>query len=96
MQQYIFPIMMIGMLVFMFYSQKKQAKARQETLNQIQKGDAIVTIGGLHGIVDAIDEQFVVLDVDGIYLTFDRAAIRGRAQAPAVVAVEAPSSAIEE
>lgn len=95
MQQYLFPVVMIGMLGWMFYSQRKQAKARQETLNQIQKGDAIVTIGGLHGIVDAIDEQFVVLDVDGIYLTFDRAAIRGRAQAPAAP-VEAASGAIEE
>lgn len=95
MQQYLFPVVMIGMLGWMFYSQRKQAKARQETLNQIQKGDAIVTIGGLHGIVDAIDQQFVVLDVDGIYLTFDRAAIRGRAQAPAAP-VEAASGAIEE
>lgn len=95
MQQYLFPVVMIGMLGWMFYSQRKQAKARQETLNQIQKGDAIVTIGGLHGIVDAIDEQFVVLDVDGIYLTFDRAAIRGRVQAPAAP-VEAASGAIEE
>lgn len=95
MQQYLFPVVMIGMLGWMFYSQRKQAKARQETLNQIQKGDAIVTIGGLHGIVDTIDEQFVVLDVDGIYLTFDRAAIRGRAQAPAAP-VEAASGAIEE
>lgn len=98
-QPFLFPLLMVVMMGWMIFSQskrqKEQQKQRQETLNQIKKGDEIVTIGGLYGIVDAIDEQFVVLDVDGIYLTFDRAAIRGRAQAPAAP-VEAASGAIEE
>lgn len=70
------PLMMVAMVGFMFYSQRKQQKQRQETLNQIKKSDEIVTIGGLFGIVDEIDDQKVVLDIDGIYLTFERAAIR--------------------
>lgn len=77
----LFPLMMVAMIGFMFYSQRKQQKQRQESLNQIQKGDEIVTIGGLLGIVDEIDEKQVVLDVDGIYLTFERGAIRSRVTA---------------
>ncbi|MGZ7236533.1 preprotein translocase subunit YajC, partial [Streptococcus pyogenes] len=61
-----------------FFSQRKQQQSRANTLNQIKKGDEIVTIGGLYGIVDEINDQKVVLDIDGIYLTFDRAAIRNR------------------
>lgn len=101
------PLVMVAMIGFMFYSQRKQQKQRQEALNQIKKGDEIVTIGGLFGIVDEIDDKKVVLDVDGVYLTFERGAIRNRVAssdtASAVVeevAVETteatPESAIEE
>ncbi|MGT2911515.1 preprotein translocase subunit YajC [Streptococcus cameli] len=106
MEQLLFPVLMLAMVGFMFYSQRKQQKNRMETLNQIKKGDEIVTIGGLYGIVDELTEDKVVLDVDGVYLTFDRSAIRNRvtaATAPVVDAAETPEtpetkteSAIEE
>ncbi|EGF42420.1 preprotein translocase subunit YajC [Lacticaseibacillus rhamnosus MTCC 5462] len=49
------------------------------------KGDPIVTIGGLHGVIDSIDQQAgtVVIDSDGIYLTFNLNAVRGVASRPA-------------
>ena len=78
MQQFIFPVIMLAMIGWMFYSQRKQQKNRIYSLNQIKKGDEIVTIGGLYGLVDEIDDKKVVLDIDGIYLTFDRSAIRNR------------------
>lgn len=79
--EFAFPVIMLVMVGWMFYSQRKQQKERMESLNQIQKGDEIVTIGGLHGVVDEIDDKKVVLDCDGIYLTFDRTAIRNRVSA---------------
>ncbi|HFI0114248.1 TPA: preprotein translocase subunit YajC [Streptococcus suis] len=78
MEGLLFPILMLAMLGFMFYSQRKQQKQRQDALSQIKKGDEIVTIGGMFGIVDEIDDKKVVLDVDGVYLTFERGAIRQR------------------
>ncbi|HEM2768345.1 preprotein translocase subunit YajC [Streptococcus suis] len=101
------PLVMVAMIGFMFYSQRKQQKQRQEALSQIKKGDEIVTIGGLFGIVDEIDDQKVVLDVDGVYLTFERGAIRNRVASSGTtsavveeVAVETteatPEAAIEE
>ncbi|HEL2109562.1 TPA: preprotein translocase subunit YajC [Streptococcus suis] len=78
MEGLLFPVLMLGMIGFMFYSQRKQQKQRQDALSQIKKGDEIVTIGGLFGIVDEIDDKKVVLDVDGVYLTFERGAIRNR------------------
>lgn len=57
--------------------QQKRQKAVQQMQSALKKGDKIVTIGGMHGIVDAIDEgQVVVKSGDGSRLTFDRAAIR--------------------
>ncbi|HEM3561699.1 TPA: preprotein translocase subunit YajC [Streptococcus suis] len=85
------PLVMVAMIGFMFYSQRKQQKQRQEALNQIKKGDEIVTIGGLYGIVDEIDDKKVVLDIDGIYLTFERGAIRNR-----VASSNTPTAVVEE
>ena len=56
--------------------QKRQKQVRQMQTD-LQKGDQIVTIGGLHGTVHAIDENTVVIaSQEGTKLTFDRSAIR--------------------
>ncbi|HFI0405656.1 TPA: preprotein translocase subunit YajC [Streptococcus suis] len=89
MESLFLPLIMLAMIGFMFYSQRKQQKQRQDALSQIKKGDEIVTIGGLFGIVDEIDDKKVVLDVDGVYLTFERVAIRQRV-------AEAASQPVEE
>ena len=69
---------MIGLIWFMQRSQKKKAQERQTQLNAVTKGDEIVTIGGLYGLIDEIDvdNQKMILDVDGVYLTFELSAIK--------------------
>ena len=79
--QYTFLIMLVAMLGLMFFmqrSQKKQAQKRMESLNKLQKGYEVITIGGLYGTVDEVDteKRTIVLDVDGVYLTFELAAIK--------------------
>lgn len=75
----------IGPLLLMFVlfyfllirPQQKRQKSVQQMQNSIKKGDKVVTIGGLHGIVDSLDEDKVVIKCgDGSRLTFDRVAIR--------------------
>lgn len=57
--------------------QQKRQKAVSQMQNDLKKGDKIVTIGGLHGIVDAIDEGKIVIKCgDGSRLTYDRQAVR--------------------
>ncbi len=56
--------------------QKKQKKV-QEMQSKLEKGDKIITIGGLHGTVHALDEGSLVITVeDGTKLTYDRSAVR--------------------
>ncbi len=72
-------VLMFGFMYFgMMRPQKKQQQKRQEMLNAMKKGDKVVTIGGLHAVVDSINDadQTVDLDVDGVYLTFSRTSIR--------------------
>ena len=71
-------LVMAGMMIFMSRSQKKQYQKRMESLNKLQKGYEVITIGGLYGTVDEVDTErkTVVLDVDGVYLTFELTAIK--------------------
>ncbi|GAA5415618.1 sec translocon accessory complex subunit YajC [Paraliobacillus ryukyuensis] len=56
--------------------QKRQKQVRQMQAD-LQKGDKIITIGGMHGTVHAIDEGTLVLEVhDGTKITYDRSSVR--------------------
>lgn len=45
--------------------------------NSLKRGDKIITIGGLHGTIDSVDEDTIVILVnDNRKLTFDRTAVR--------------------
>lgn len=71
-------IVLFAVMYFMLIRpQKKQAQKKQEMLNDMKPGDAVVTIGGLHGVVDEVNQssQTVVLDCEGVYLTFTLGAI---------------------
>lgn len=72
-------VLMFGVMYFgMMRPQKKQQQQRMEMLKGLKKGDKIVTIGGLHGVIDSIDRagNTVDLDLDGVFLTFSLSAIR--------------------
>jgi preprotein translocase subunit YajC len=71
-------VLMFAIFYFLLIRpQQKQQKAVREMQNSLQKGDKIVTIGGLHGILDSIDENKIIVKVgDGTRLTFDRKSIR--------------------
>lgn len=69
---------LFGVMYFILIRpQKKQAQKTQDMLSQIKPGDQVVTIGGLHGIVEEINsaDNTVVLDCEGIFLTFEKRAI---------------------
>jgi preprotein translocase subunit YajC len=71
-------ILMFAIFYFLLIRpQQKRQKQIQEMHNNLQRGDKIVTIGGLHGTIDSLDESTVVILVnDNRKLTFDRSAIR--------------------
>lgn len=71
-------VVFIGLMYFMMIRpQKKQQDQRKKMMDALKKGDSVVTIGGLHGVIDSIDEadKSVTLDCDGVYLVFNRSAI---------------------
>jgi preprotein translocase subunit YajC len=66
----------IVMYFFMMRPQQKKQKDQKIFLEEMKKGDQVVTIGGLHGKIHDLDELTVSLEVDrGFKLKFDRASI---------------------
>ena len=56
--------------------QKKKQQDTQKMLSALRKGDRIVTIGGIHGIIQSVKESTVIVKVDeNVKLEFNRAAI---------------------
>ncbi|MDR2747341.1 MAG: preprotein translocase subunit YajC [Treponema sp.] len=56
--------------------QNKKQKETQRMLGALKKGDRVVTIGGIHGVIQTVREQSVILKVDdNVKLEFSRSAI---------------------
>jgi len=74
-------IIMFGAIFLIFYfmiirPQQKRAKQREKLLSNLEKGDKVVTSGGIHGIISGIDEKTVLLQVsDNLKMKVDRSAI---------------------
>ena len=64
-----FWLMMIAifgiMYFFMIRPQRKQQKELEQFRNALQKGDKVITAGGIYGTVDEVKDRYVVLKVDG-------------------------------
>lgn len=57
MEQLIILLLFLGLMWFVLIRpQQKQQKQRKQMLSRLEVGDDVVTIGGLHGNVVAIDE----------------------------------------
>ncbi|MDI7268046.1 MAG: preprotein translocase subunit YajC [Myxococcota bacterium] len=61
-------ILMLAVMFAIFYfllirPQQKKAREHQELLKRIQRGDKVITNGGILGTVTGIDDKWVVLEV---------------------------------
>lgn len=71
-------VALVAMWFFMSRSQKKQQQERKNLLENMKAGDEVVTIGGLRGVLSEVntEKSTVIIDCEGIFLEFDRSAIR--------------------
>lgn len=61
---------------FMIRPQQKKAKEQKKFIDNIKKGDQVVTIGGIHGRVSSIEGDTIVLDVEkGGKIRFEKTSI---------------------
>lgn len=69
-------VIFLIMWLFMIRPQRKQQKELEKFRSELKKGDKVVTAGGIHGVVDQIDDTTVLLKVDGeVKLRVDKASL---------------------
>ncbi|MEZ4829587.1 MAG: preprotein translocase subunit YajC [Bacteroidia bacterium] len=62
---------------FMIRPQQKKAKEERVFREGLSKGDKVITIGGIYGQVESIDEKSALVKVDSnVKLRFDKTALR--------------------
>ncbi len=75
------PIIVLWIAVIYFFfmrPQKKKEQERKELLNKVEKGDKVITVGGIHGQVMKINDDVITLKVDdktGATIKMTRAAV---------------------
>ena len=64
------------MWFFIIRPAQKRQKNTAQMQNSLKRGDQIITVGGLHGKIDAVDDQTIfVVVADGTRLQFERVAV---------------------
>ncbi|MFY0643403.1 MAG: preprotein translocase subunit YajC [Bacteroidia bacterium] len=75
--QLIFLILFIAVFyIFIFLPQIRKSKKQKAFKEALEKGDKVVTTGGLHGKIVEIQDLTITLDVgNGMHLKFDKSAV---------------------
>jgi len=62
---------------FMIRPQSRREKERRAMIDAVQKGDKVVTAGGIHGTVTQVDDTTLLVQVDGtVKLRFEKSAVQ--------------------
>ena len=72
-------MLVVFMAIFYFLiimPQNKKKKAMENLMNSLQKGDKVITIGGIHGKVVSMKDNKITIRVDdNAEITFEKSAI---------------------
>jgi preprotein translocase subunit YajC len=74
-------LIMFGAIFLIFYfmiirPQQKRAKEREKLLSNLEKGDKVITNGGIHGIIAGLEEKTALVQVsDSLKLKIERSSI---------------------
>src|SRR5262245_53182262 len=86
-----FILMMGGMMLLMYAllirPQQRQEKERRQMLNQVDKGDQIITTGGIYGRVIGVSDDVLTVEIaERVRIKLSRAAVQSRQPATAKAA----------
>ena len=69
-------VMLVVFYVLLIRPQRKRAQEHDAMMTKLNKGDEVVTIGGIQGVIKRVTDDSVVLEVDkGVRITFLKSAI---------------------
>lgn len=70
-------LMILVFWLFMIRPQAKKAKQQKQYINELKKGDKVITIAGIHGTINKINEDNTIsLEVSpGSYIKLEKSSI---------------------
>lgn len=76
-------LMLVVMYFFMIRPQQKKMKTQKKFLEELKKGDLIITNGGIHGKVVSMDEgSSILIDSEGSRLKIEKSSVSADLSAP--------------
>jgi len=61
--------------------QQKKAKTHQEMINNLKKGDRVITSGGIYGLITSLDETTATIEIaDKVRVKVTRSSIAAQTQ----------------
>ncbi len=61
----VFMVLIFAVFYFlMIRPQRKKQKEHQELTQQLQKGDKVITAGGIYGVIESLSEDSIVIKVE--------------------------------
>lgn len=71
-----FLLIIVIFYFFLIRPQNKKQKETEKMLKALKKGDKVITIGGIHGVISSVKDNTVVVKVDdNCKIEFNRSAI---------------------
>jgi preprotein translocase subunit YajC len=74
-------LVLFGSIILIFYfmiirPQQKRQKERQKMIENMKKGDKVVTSGGIHGTISGMDEKTVLVQIaDNVKVKLDKGSV---------------------
>lgn len=68
-------LIMVVFYFFMIYPQMKKSKQQKKFREALAEGDKVITIGGVHGKIEKMDETTFILNSEGTRLRVDKSSI---------------------
>lgn len=74
-------LLLIGGIVVVFYffmirPQQKKTKDQKKFLEEVKKGEKVITVGGIHGRIVSIDGDTIILEIEkGGKMKLDKSSI---------------------
>ncbi len=78
----IFIVLLVGIFYFLIIRpQRRQQRRHQELMQELKRGDKVVTSGGIYGVVETLSDDSIVLKIEsGATIRVARNSIAGQRQ----------------
>ncbi len=73
-------VLLFGLMYFvMIRPQRKRQQEQQNLMQELRRGDKVVTAGGIYGVIESVSEDSIVLKVEsGTTIRVARSSVTGR------------------